>query len=221
MESKSQQISRQLFGQDSRLQGEINLTMPHELLNYCLMEEINQFKKQYPQVTIKLEVAKGNKNLAAREADIAVRLTSSPPDYLIGTEITKLQHGIYAHKDYNRKDKAKIILWHDEKERPDWALKYFPNSEVVLRVDDCHSMFMAIKQGMGVARIPCFLPDAINDPLIRRLDLDIPVSDWGMWVLSHVDLRDTLRVKVCRNFLRDSLIKKKSLFQGKESIYLS
>ena len=79
----------------------------------------------------------------------------------------------------------------------------------------------AIKKGLGVARIPCFLPDAINDPSVRRLNLDIPVSDWGIWVLSHVDLRDTLRVKVCRNYFRDVLLKKKSLFSGKQSRYLS
>ena len=221
MKDKSEQISRQLFGLDSRLKGEINLTMPHELLDYCLMEDIDSFKTLYPEVRINLEVAKAIKNLAAREADVAVRFTPSPPDYLIGTEVTKLQHGIYAHKNYKPTDKAKLILWHDEKEKPDWAQRYFPKSDVAMRVDDCHSMFFAIKRGLGVARIPCFLPDAISDPLVRRLDFDIPVSDWGVWVLSHVDLRDTLRVKVCRNYLRDSLIRKKALLKGQSSHYLS
>jgi len=217
MELNSQQIARQLFALDSRLKGSINLTMPHDLLDYCLMTDIGQFNRQYPQVTLNLSVTKGIKNLAAREADVAVRFTPSPPEYLIGSEITKLQHGIYAHKDFCQTDKVKLIVWQDEKERPDWALKTFPNSVITLRVDDCYSMYSAVKMNLGVARLPCYLPDLIADPEVKRFDLILPPSDWGLWVLSHVDLRDTLRVKRCRDFLRKALMAKQAWFQGEKS----
>ncbi len=220
MQLKSHQLARQLFAHDSRLEGSINLTMPNDLLDYCLMGEISQFKKQYPEVTLNLEVAKGLKNLAAREADVAVRLTPSPPDYLIGSQIATIQHGIYVHKNYCAGDKVDLIVWQDEQEIPLWAKEHFPDAKIAVRVGDCHSMFSAIKMGLGVARIPCFLPDIIDDPEVLRLNIDVATSEWGVWVLSHVDLRDTLRVKRCREFLREALIQKKALFQGEKSKYL-
>ena len=220
MENTSQQISRQLFSRDSRLKGVINLTMPHDLLDHCLMSEVSEFQLTYPEITLNLEVARGVKNLAAREADVAVRLSPAPPDYLIGTEITKLQHGIYVHHSFVNQGKIKLIVWQNEQEKPEWAQKHFPNSEIVLRVDDCHSMLTAVKMGIGIARLPCFLPDTIADPCVRRLELELPPSSWGVWVLSHIDLRNTLRVKRCRDFLRDALVEKQAYFQGKKSIYL-
>lgn len=217
MERNSQRISRQLFALDSRLTGPISLTMPHDLLDYCLMPDIAQFKNKYPQVTLNLAVSKGIKNLAAREADVAVRFTPSPPEYLIGSQICKLQHGIYAHKDFNKSNKVKLILWPDEKEQPEWALNAFPKSEIALRVDDCYSMYSAVKMGIGIARLPCYLPDMIADPEVERLNIIQPPSDWGVWVLSHVDLRDTLRVKRCRDFLREALEAQRDWFLGEKS----
>ncbi len=217
MEQHSQQISRQLFAHDARLQGPITITMPHDLLDYCLIDDLCQFQKTYPEITLNLAVAKGIKNLAAREADVAVRLSAKPPEYLMGTEICKLQHGIYAHRNYADTGKNQLIVWQNEQEIPSWAHEHFPNSKISIRVDDCHSMYSAVKMGMGIARLPCYLPDLIAHPNVIKLNLPIAVSNWGVWVLSHVDLRDTLRVKRCRNFLKQALQKKIDWFQGNKS----
>jgi DNA-binding transcriptional LysR family regulator len=218
IETRNQQIARYLFGQDNRLQGSISLTMPHDILEFCLIDDLKEFSDQYPEIDLNLYVAKGLKNLAAREADIALRLTPSPPEYLIGKRITLLQHGIYTNVNIDLKA-PRLVVWGSETALPTWALDHFPNAEIAMRVDDLYSMYVAVKAGVGIARMPCYLPDQLADPIVKRMDLTLPGSDWCLWVLSHADLRHTLRVQHCRNFLIQVLEKRKDLFQGKLSKY--
>ena len=219
LEAKNQQVSRQLFGQDSRLQGEINLTMPHDIFNYCLSEDLAEFKQLQPRILTNLYVAKGVKNLAAREADVAIRLTPEPPEYLIGKKIAGIQHGIYAPANLDFTKLISVILWSNESSLPAWVQENYPQARIAMRVDDLYSMYAAVKAGVGIARMPCYLPDVMLDTSVKRLRIDVPLSQWGLWVLSHVDLRNTAKVRCCREFLAERLLLRKSLFEGQGSQY--
>ena len=78
-------------------------------------------------------------------------------------------------------------------------------------------MVAAIREGFGLARIPCFVGDRYPD--LRRLDLELTPSTWGLWILSHVDLRSTARVRVCRDFLTDIILEQRQLIEGTNSRY--
>ncbi len=221
LEAKNQLISRQLFGQDSRLQGEITLTMPHDILDYCVIDDLAEFRDSHPEIQLNILVSQGLINLAAREADIAIRLTPSPPDYLIGNEIAKLQHGVYINTHVTYLKSTPIIAWSDETKIPDWAKNNFTDAEIVLRVDDLYSMYAAVKAGIGIASMPCYMPDIVFDfqSNVKRLPIELPISNWGVWVLSHVDLRHTARVSYCREFLVKRLKQNKALYLGQKSHY--
>ena len=66
--------------------------------------------------------------------------------------------------------------------------------------------------------MPCFIGD--TEPTLRRLDVKIQLSSWGVWILNHVDLRATARVRACKDFLQDVLESKRQLIQGDHSNYL-
>ena len=59
-----------------------------------------------------------------------------------------------------------------------------------------------------------------TDPDLRRIDLPLTPSDWGVWILSHVDLRATARVRVCREFLLEIIEDQRSLIMGEHSRYI-
>lgn len=219
LEGKNSQISRQLFAQDSRLQGKINITMPHDILEFCLIEEMAKMHNLQPDIQLNLMVAKGLKNMATREADVAIRLTDTPPDYLIGKQVAEIQHGIYAHTATKFSDKVPVITWSGEDSLPNWAQTHFPKAYIAMQVDDLYSMFCAVKAGIGIARMPCYLPDALDNEHVNRLTIEVPRSSWGVWVLSHVDLRNTARIRYCREFLIEKLHNKRALFEGKHSTY--
>ena len=223
IEQQNLQISRTLFGEDSRLEGSINLTMPHDIFEYCLSDELSLFQKEHPAIQLNLTVTKGVRNLASREADIAIRLTPAPPDYLVGRQVAGLQHGIYGMKSDIAKlmksgafssEEVSLVVWSGQAGLPDWAHKHFPLAKVALQVDDLTSMYAAVKAGFGLARMPCYLPDSLQDPLLEKLDISLPRSEWSVWVLNHVDLRKTARVQKLRHFLLEALERKKALFEG-------
>ncbi len=219
LEVKNQKVIRHLFGQDNRLQGELNLTMPHDIFDYCLSKDLAEFKQLQPDILPNLYVTKGVKNLAAREADIAIRLTAKPPEYLIGKKVANLQHGIYAPSNMDLSKQVSIISWGNESTLPTWAKEHYPQAKIAMRVDDLYSMYAAVKAGVGIARMPCYLPDIVGNDSVKRVPIELPLSQWGVWVLSHVDLRNTAKVRCCRTFLTERLEQRKSLFEGKQSLY--
>ncbi len=214
---RSFKASRVLLGQDARLEGRLNLTMPHDLFECCMAAPIKVFCEQNPNIDLHLLVRHGLRNLADREADLAVRLTPNPPDYLIGKRITYMQHGIYRSPSVDITNATPIVCWGGEDDVPGWAKDHFPNPHIVLRVDDLVSMYAAVKAGIGLARMPCFYPDGVQASCVNRMPIDLPRSDWGVWLLNHVDLRRTARVNHCKEFLSKALTENIPLFEGKLS----
>lgn len=215
MESQSQQLSRTLFGRDSRLEGPISLTMTHDMFEYCLAEDLAQFQREHPKMELNLIVNPGLRDLNTREADLAIRLTQSPPDYLVGHEVARLQHGIYTSRRLPPDEPPGVVLWRDQEERPDWVAEHFPESRMALRVDTLSSMYAAVRAGFGVARMHCYMPDSLAHDDVMKLPIPLPPSDWSVWVLSHTDLRKTRRVQHCREFLLERLKNKRELFEGR------
>ncbi|WP_228710770.1 LysR family transcriptional regulator [Saccharobesus litoralis] len=216
MQQANLAASRILLGQDARLAGEINLTMPHELFDHILAKPLREFTDKYPDIRLNLHVSKGLRNLANREADLAVRFTESPPDYLIGTRITTMQHGFYKHKDLAIEHSTPLIVWQRDKGIPHWASQ-LKSPQVVMQVDDLQAMYSAVAAGFGLARMPCFMPDIMHNQDIERLPARLPRSNWGIWLLNHVDLRHTARIQVCRQYLQQVLNRHIPLFAGERS----
>ncbi len=216
IEAQSQQISRTLFGQDARLEGPVNITMPHDIFEYCLSEALAGFSQQYPGIELNVMVSQGLRNLANREADIAIRLTSRPPDYLVGRSVAGLQHALYASRDIDPASEVGIVCWSGEPQLPPWAEEHFPGARIALRVDDLSSMYAAVKAGFGIARMPCYMPDSLVDIQVKKLAVSLPRSDWSVWLLSHTDLRKTARVQKLRSHLLGALENKRALFEGEQ-----
>lgn len=209
------QASRVLQGQDTTLEGTINLTMPHELFEYLLAEPLKKFAAQNPKIVLNLQVSSGLRNMANREADIAVRLSPAPPEYLIGTKITHIQHAIYSAKGYQQQETTPIVAWSNETSIPQWAIDHTVNPEIVMRVDSLTAMHQAIAENFGIARMPCFLPDKVKCERIKKMPINLPKSQWAVWILSHQDLRNSAKIKACRSFLKSALDEFIPVFSGK------
>ncbi|MEE8126740.1 MAG: LysR substrate-binding domain-containing protein, partial [Nitrospirales bacterium] len=212
-------VDREAFGRDAELRGPLKLTVGNEVADRLILPKLRVFREAYPHIDLQLLTTTGLVDLAAREADIAVRLTAKPPDYLVGREVMRLQHGIYGTtrtlRDLSDPD---VILFEGETEQPPWVTEIFPNAQTVLRIDDVTSMVAATRNHIGLSRLPCFIGDSSAG--LRRLDVLLKPSDWGVWILSHVDLRDSARVRVCREFLLETIEHQRPLIQGEKSRYL-
>lgn len=220
MEEQAQTIGREVFGMDTQLEGPLRLTAPHDVLNCLVLPKLHRFTDAYPGIDIKIFGSAGLMDLAARQADIALRLTPNPPEYLIGKKILPLRHGVYASEKYIRTKRKNdsVILWENEQGVPEWVEKHFPNARVCLRTDEITTMLGAVKNHLGLARMPCFGAD--SEPSLRRIDLQLTPSNWGVWVLCHIDLRSTARIRVCKEFLIDIIEEQRELIEGLTSQYM-
>ena len=219
MEAHAQAIDREVFGQDAALKGPLKLTVAHDVAIRLLIKDLRNFRNEYPCIDLEILTTPGLVDLASRQADIAVRLTAKPPDYLVGREVTPIRHGVYGSQKYLKEMNGPIeaILFRGDTEHPEWLREHFPEPTSVLRTDDATTMLTAVREHHGLARLPCLLGD--SDPDVRRLDVRLTPSTWGIWILSHVDLRSTARVRVCREFLIAAIEDKRELILGENSKY--
>jgi len=219
MEELAQAADREVFGMDTQLSGSLRLAASYDVLTRLITPRLHQFTEQYPGIEIELLSSTSLVDLASRQADIALRLSPRPPEYLIGREVVPLQYGVYASARYLRKRRSgeKLILWEHDRDTPEWVSAHFPSGRVVARVSEIMTMMDAVKNHLGLARMPCYVADA--EPSLRRIDVPLNASKWGVWVLSHVDLRSTARVRVCREFLIDVIEQQRGLIEGLESRY--
>ena len=219
MEEQALAVDRKVFGLDTQLQGQLNLTASHDVLSRLLVPYIPVFKKKYPAIDLQLISTAGIVDMTARQADIALRLTDKPADYLMGKKVLPLRHGIYASAEYlaKERDTHQLIQWRSDNKKPEWVEQHFFDAETVMQVDDARTMLACVKNHMGLARLACFMGENVEG--VVRLDLPLAASTWGIWVLSHVDLRSTARVRAGREFLVDILEQQRSLIEGLDSSY--
>lgn len=221
MEEQALAVDRELFGLDAQMQGVLNLTASHDVLKRIVIPHLDSFKQTYPCIDLRLQSSVSLADLSSRQSDIALRLTPKPPDYLIGKKVLPLRHGIYASEQYLKQNPspAQVILWNDETEYPEWVQQHFPKAEVSIYANDVTSQLCCVSKHLGLARLPCYIGDYAPD--LRRLDLPLTPSTWSVWVLSHVDLRSTARVRACREFLVDVIEQERGLIEGLNSRYWS
>jgi DNA-binding transcriptional LysR family regulator len=219
MEEIAQAADREVFGMDTQLSGSLKLTASYDIFNRLITPTLHEFTDRYPGIEIELLASTGLADLASRQADIALRLTPKPPEYLIGREVLPLRHGVYASAKYLKKKRSKeqLILWENDREMPEWVNDHFSGARVAARTSEIMTMMEAVRNHMGIARMPCYVGDA--EAGLRRLDVALTPSKWGVWVLSHVDLRSTARVRVCREFLIDVITQQRDLIEGLASRY--
>lgn len=220
MEETAHAIDRRAFGLDAELRGSLKVTAPYDFCNNVLIPSLDRFFSTYPLIDLELLTTTGLVDLTAREADLAIRLTPKPPDYLIGREVLPLRHGIYAVPRCLKAARGtpNVILFRGDPAEPEWVGRHFAGAQIAFRTDNVSSMLAAVRAGLGVARLPCFIADAENR--VRRLDLPLEPSVWGIWVLSHADLRSTARVRAAREFFTNVIEAQRALVLGEKSRYL-
>jgi DNA-binding transcriptional LysR family regulator len=219
MEEQAQAVDRQLLGLDTQLQGNLVVTASHDVFSRLVIPHLDQFKKTYPGIDLQLLSTAGLADLGVRQADIALRLTPKPPDYLIGKNVMPLGIGIYASRQYLQQNPqpGHLVLWNDEIEKPLWAEQNFPQAEIAIRASDVTTLLACLDNHMGVTMLPCYIGESAAE--LYRLDLPLAASTWGVWVLSHVDLKATARVRACREFLVDIIEQQRDLIEGRNSRY--
>jgi len=220
MAEEADTLERHVMADSEELSGLLRITVADVCTQQLAIPALSAFTKRYADVDLEVIATRDELNLAAREADVALRTTDTPPPNLVGKRIGQLGYGIYGSqelRDCVQADSATAdipcITWvGDGTTRPPWIEKSFPNTRRVYRVSELGMMRQMAQQGMGIAQMPCVLCE--QDALLHRIPASHVERGWGVWVLSHVDLRTTARVRIFRDFLVTELEKQKEFIEG-------
>jgi DNA-binding transcriptional LysR family regulator len=163
-------------------------------------------------------------NLTNRQADVAIRVVydrDTLPLNLHGLKGTELFGGVYMSRDL-------LAAWHAGAPDPirwivrnkdgvsDWARNGdIPAAEVPFRATDAGAQILAVRLGIGMAALSCFIGDA--DPLLVRVPGTTLRMLGTLWLLTQGESRKTKRVRLFTEFMSRRLAAYVQLLAGLSS----
>jgi len=218
MEHEVLEVDGQLAGRDACLTGELRVTSIHSIAASILMPMVADFSQRYPAIDLHLQASNQNISLVEREADIAIRLTNTPNEALLGTRLATVATAAYGSQEYL----ARIRSEHNKPHwlgvnccafHQSWTKKAAGGQHYNFFIDDTLLTVAAVKQHLGVAYLPCFLGD--REAGLERLASPDPQLNLGLWLLFHPDLKRTRRVLAFRDHLVEAMQPQLPLLAGR------
>ncbi|MGZ9705203.1 LysR family transcriptional regulator [Pseudomonas sp. GNP013] len=176
------------------ISGTVRLTCTDSVLQSLLLPALAQFMPAYPALTLELSTSNDFANLSRRDADIALRLTRTPPQHLVGRNLGSVAYRVCASAEYARRHAGRALAELDwiapDDFLPDhptvaWRREHLPGVRLSYRCNSMLSVTELVRAGLGVAALPDFLLDAQLQPLGPAL----AGHDTALWLLTRPDCR--------------------------------
>lgn len=203
---------RQLSGLDTRPSGTIRVTSTDTLMHGLLPPLLADFRTAHPAFQLQVVINNAFLRLTKREADVAIRPSSRPPQHLVGRKVGRIQTALYASKAYWRAHRGKPL---DEQDwvvpdeslghlaQAEWAIEHVSAQRVAVSIDSLVGMMSAVRAGMGVGMLLTLLA-AGDDQLVRIAEPDAQL-DTEVWILTHADLKHVPRIRLFTDFIYERL----------------
>jgi len=204
-------LEGRVLGRDVQLEGKLRVSTV-DIQFTCFQEAFASFVTRYPRVELTLSMSNEAVDLTRRDADVALRLTNSPPEHLIGRKVADVRYAAYGSRGLVERvgehaPYAAFPWLHlDERMNPRrldaWLARNAPAATIAMRLDSASAIREAVRTGIGIQLLPCYDGDA--DPNLVRIG---PVQDdpHGLWLLTLPELRTSSRVRAFMNHMVEAL----------------
>ncbi|WP_259782117.1 LysR family transcriptional regulator [Aestuariispira ectoiniformans] len=205
-------VERHILGKDLKPSGTVRITTTDTLFDGMLSPILTGFGEKYPDITLEIAISNQVLNLSRREADIALRPATSPAETLVGRKVSAIEIAVYASK--GRKEPKDTTDWPTQdwigpdermfyRELEQWMATNDLDRLCRYRVDTVMGMIAAVRNGLGLAALPCYLAD--RDAKLTRVSAPIPELTVDLWLLTHPDLRHTARIRAVLDYITDEM----------------
>src|ERR1700712_4659823 len=219
MEASSLKLETRVLGRDQSVRGLLRVTLAPTLATHLLMPDLADFARLHPDIEMEILSSGELANLTNREADVAIRVVydrNPLPLNLHGLKGPELFGGVYISRDRlaawraGAPDPIRWIVIRSDG-IPDWAREVRATG-IPFRTTDGEAQIVAVRQGLGVTTLPCFIGDA--DPLLARAP-DTDLHMYGtVWLLTQGETRKTKRVRLFTEFVSRRLAAYAPLLAG-------
>ncbi|MGO4713592.1 LysR family transcriptional regulator [Bradyrhizobium sp. 2TAF24] len=224
LEAEILAVDRAITGQDARLSGKLRITSSETLAYRILNEVLAGFRRAHEGIELELLVDNRQLDLLRREADIAIRATRPREGELFGRKIASTPWTFYGSRRYLAdrgcpsdlaalSDHA-VIGWDSGAvaAASKWLTDNISPHAFAYRSSSLINQLMAVKAGLGLALLPCYLGDL--EPDIERVQDPLDELTRELWLITHKDLRHTARVRAFFDHVGGGLLARRALLEA-------
>lgn len=211
------------------LAGAVRVTCNETIANQIVTPALPEFRRQYPDITVELVLTDRQLDLAAGEADIAVRGGVQLSDSnLVARKLADFEFGLYCSRDYaarrgvpatvaELRDHALVVGDEALATMPAlrWMLEQAPGAEIACRSNSLTNLMQAVRSGVGIGPMPCLTAD--TDPHLVQVHPAIPEAISSAWLLTTPGLKDVPRVRAFIDFIVPYFHRLKRQFEQRAS----
>lgn len=217
MEISESEFRLKVAGRDAQLSGDLIVTAPQLLIAGEMSVVLDQFLQLHPNVNLSVRASTEVLNLNRREADLAVRISDTPGDTLMGRRLTGQKIAPFCAPEVLKRIEANpqrtvdwlsFLHW-DTSEKFSYAA--YPNGRVRVEFDDVSAIIGAAQVGLGVARLPLFLGRAAGLVMMPQIT---PEKYHDIWVVAHKDLWTSAKVVAFKDVLVKYFRENRYQFEG-------
>jgi DNA-binding transcriptional LysR family regulator len=208
MEVSSNRLATRVFGRDQSIGGLLRVTLAPTLATHLFMPDFADFARLYPEIEMEVLSSYEPVNLTNREADVAIRVVqerSALAQNLHALKGPDLSGAVYISRDL-------LAAWRAGAPDPiRWIVRGVdgapdavrqgdvPTTEVPFRTTDAEAQIVAVRHGLGMTTLPCFVGD--SDPLLARVPGTALSMHGTLWLLTQGETRKTKKVRLFTAFL--------------------
>lgn len=209
-ESAIQDIEFDLAGRDHKAEGMVRVTTAPNIARTIVPIAVARLRETHPGIVIEISVGDSDYDLGRREADIALRATTSPPDSLVGRKLMTMAWWICGAGDAPGPRPESIgqltgvpMIGADTALRRVDAMRWLEKhhgDQIVARANDLTTMAALTEAGVGYSLLP-------SDQQGRGLEKLFAVDGLSgeLWLLTHPDLRKVRKIKVVWDALAEAV----------------
>lgn len=204
MEEAQAQFQRHLGREDKNLSGVFTITTPQLLISSHLCRVIDGFLARHPDIDLVVHASNDLLNLHQREADLAIRISDSPGDTLMGRRLCVQETAVFASAEVaariQQEPAAKVdwIAFTGSFKVPKAFRENRESAGARISFDDISAVMGAAQAGLGVARMPVFLGRwaGLEQVAVQPAQ---PYAD--LWAVAHRDLWSSAKVRAFKDML--------------------
>jgi len=228
MEQDAEHALASIHNNNEENYGQVRIGATEALGNFFLSPNLLALQAQYPKIDVHLLLFSRFVKISRNEADIAIAVERPKSTSMIVSKLCDYKLQLYVHQDYLDKSLVKHPQGIGLKQLSDqnWItyvdnllfteqLSYLKELDPYLGSElkpsfsstSIISQYFAIKSGLGIGILPCFLADQDKD--LVKLHSDEICINRSFWLVTHPESKRLSHVNTVWQYLKD-LVKKHS-----------
>ncbi len=226
LESTLAAVESEVFGDDMALTGEIRLGTTEGFGSFFVAPHLAHFCTRHPAITVDLLPMPRHVNLSKREADASITIDRPTTDSFVTSKLAEYRLLPYATAAYLQQHPAiervsdlashRWVDYVDDQLFADQQVslrQWLPAARSFLRSTSVIAQMQAVRSGLGIAVLPCFMASAQKDLLpILPGEVDLTRS---FWLVAPAERRELARIKALWDYLRQVVELNRDFLMGR------